>query len=91
MFRLFEKVLNPTEPPARPEPPAKLAAFYWHFARQARGLLIALFVTGFLVAVLDSLIPAFMGRVIALVTSTPVSAICRLCSRTGGSSRGGCL
>src|SRR5580704_2388548 len=71
MFRLFEKALNPTEPPAHPEPPAKLVAFYWHFARQARGLLIALFAAGFLVAVLDSLIPAFMGHVIALVTSTP--------------------
>jgi ATP-binding cassette subfamily B multidrug efflux pump len=71
MFRLLEKALNPTEPPAHPEPPAKLVAFYWHFARQARGLLIALFAAGFLVAVLDSLIPAFMGHLIALVTSTP--------------------
>src|SRR5262249_50726871 len=71
MSRLFEKVLNPPGPPAHPEPPARLAAFYWHFARQARGLLIALFVTGFLVALLDSFIPAFMGRIISLVTSTP--------------------
>jgi ATP-binding cassette, subfamily B, multidrug efflux pump len=70
MFRLFEKALNPTEPPANPEPPAQLAAFYWHFARQAKGLLVALFVTGFIVAMLDSLIPAFMGRVVSLVTST---------------------
>jgi ATP-binding cassette, subfamily B, multidrug efflux pump len=70
MFRLFEKALNPTEPPAHPEPPPELAAFYWHFARQAKGLLIALFVTGFLVAMLDSLIPAFMGRVVSLVTTT---------------------
>jgi ATP-binding cassette, subfamily B, multidrug efflux pump len=70
MFRLFEKALNPTEPPANPEPPAQLGAFYWHFARQAKGLLVALFVTGFIVAMLDSLIPAFMGRVVSLVTST---------------------
>jgi ATP-binding cassette, subfamily B, multidrug efflux pump len=70
MFGLFEKALNPTEPPAHPEPPAQLGAFYWHFARQAKGLLVALFVTGFLVAMLDSLIPAFMGRVVSLVTST---------------------
>jgi ATP-binding cassette, subfamily B, multidrug efflux pump len=70
MFRLFEKALNPTEPPAHPEPPAQLAAFYWHFARQAKRLLIALFVSGFVVAMLDSLIPAFMGRVVSLVTST---------------------
>jgi ATP-binding cassette, subfamily B, multidrug efflux pump len=70
MFRLFEKALNPTEPPAHPEPPAQLVAFYWHFARQAKGLLVGLFVAGFIVAMLDSLIPAFMGRVISLVTST---------------------
>jgi ATP-binding cassette, subfamily B, multidrug efflux pump len=70
MFHLFEKTLNPTKQPARPEPPARLAAFYWHFARQAKGLFVALFITGFLVAVLDSMIPVFIGRVINLVTSS---------------------
>ena len=49
MFRLFEKALNPTEPPAQSQPPATLVAFYWHFARQAKGLFVALFVTGFIV------------------------------------------
>jgi len=70
MFHLFEKALNPTKQPAWPEPPARLAAFYWHFARQAKGLFVALFITGFLVAVLDSMIPVFIGRVINLVTSS---------------------
>jgi ATP-binding cassette subfamily B multidrug efflux pump len=70
MFRLFEKALDPTQQPARPEPPARLVAFYWHFARQAKGLFVALFVIGFLVAVLDSMIPVFMGRVVGLVTSS---------------------
>jgi len=70
MFRLFEKALNPTQQPARPEPPARLAAFYWHFARQAKGLFVALFATGFLVALLDSMIPVFMGRVVGMVTSS---------------------
>ena len=37
MFRLFEKVLNPTYQPARTEPPGGLAAFYWHYARQEIG------------------------------------------------------
>ena len=50
MFRLFEKALNPTEPPAQSQPPAGLVAFYWHFARQAKGLFVALFVAGFIVA-----------------------------------------
>src|SRR5215467_2750446 len=70
MFRLFEKALDPTRQPARPEPPARLAAFYWHFARQAKGLFVALFAMGFLVAMLDSMIPVFMGRVVSLVTSS---------------------
>jgi ATP-binding cassette subfamily B multidrug efflux pump len=70
MFRLFEKALNPTEPPTESEPPAGLVAFYWHFARQAKGLFAALFVTGFIVAIIDSSIPAFMGHVVTLITSS---------------------
>jgi ATP-binding cassette, subfamily B, multidrug efflux pump len=70
MFRLFETALDPTHQPARPEPPARLAAFYWHFARQAKGLFAALFATGLLVALLDSMIPLFMGRVVTMVTSS---------------------
>src|SRR3954464_7321105 len=70
MFRLFEKALNPTEPPTESQPPAGLVAFYWHFARQAKGLFALLFVAGFVVAVLDSTIPAFMGRIVTLITSS---------------------
>src|ERR1044071_1667159 len=69
MFRLFESALDPTEKPAETQPPTGLVAFYWHFARQAKGLFVALFVTGFFVAVLDASIPAFMGRIVTLVTS----------------------
>jgi ATP-binding cassette, subfamily B, multidrug efflux pump len=71
MFALFERALKPTQLPDNPEPPARLAAFYWHFARQARGLFAGLFVTGLCVALLDSMIPVFIGRVVTLVTSTP--------------------
>ena len=70
MFRFFETLLDPTQPPARPEPPPQLAAFYWHYARQAKGLFAALFAAGFVVATLDSMIPVFMGRVVNLVTSS---------------------
>jgi ATP-binding cassette subfamily B multidrug efflux pump len=71
MFRLFEQTLNPTEPPARPEPPGGLIAFYWHFARQAKGLFVALFVIELFVALLDTAIPWFIGRIVTLVTSVP--------------------
>src|SRR5215204_4835353 len=70
MFRLFEKALNPTEPPAQSQPPNGLIAFYWHFARQAKGLFAALFIAGLIVALLDSTIPVFMGHVVTLVTSS---------------------
>src|SRR5437870_12009914 len=55
--------------PRQGVPPADLAAFYWHYARQARGLVAALFVAGFIVALIDTTIPVFVGRVITLVSS----------------------
>jgi ATP-binding cassette subfamily B multidrug efflux pump len=78
-FRFLESFVDPIAPPGArsakllgvpvPEvpPPRSLTGFYWHFARQARALVAALFVTGFLVAVLDSLIPVFIGWVVALL------------------------
>src|SRR5215510_9209770 len=71
MFSYFERLLAPTAAPEHPEPPSGLVAFFWHYARQAKGLFIGLFVAGFFVALLDSLIPVFVGRVITLITSTP--------------------
>jgi ATP-binding cassette subfamily B multidrug efflux pump len=70
MFALFERLLPPTAMPEHPEPPPGLIGFYWHFARQAKGLFIGLFAAGFAVALLDSLIPVFMGRVVTLITAS---------------------
>jgi ATP-binding cassette subfamily B multidrug efflux pump len=69
MFGLFERLLKPTEMPEHLEPPPGLVGFYWHFARQAKGLLVGLFAAGFVVALLDSMIPVFIGRVVTLITS----------------------
>jgi ATP-binding cassette subfamily B multidrug efflux pump len=78
-FAWFERLVVPDTPPgqvaARPfgvpvpdhEPPATLLGFYWHFARQARGLFGGLFLSGLVVALLDALIPVFIGRVVALL------------------------
>ena len=70
LFRFFESLLEPTALPANTTPPPELLQFYWHYARQARGLVIALFCAGFFVAVLDSTIPVFIGRVVTLVSSS---------------------
>ena len=69
VFRFFESLLEPTALPPEAPPPAGLAAFYWHHARQARGLVVALFVAGSTVAFLDTLIPVFIGRVVTMVSS----------------------
>lgn len=71
MFRRFETFLNPTEVPARPEPPAGLIAFFWHFARQAKLLFVALFVVELLIALTDSAVPWFMGRIVSFVSHIP--------------------
>src|SRR5215471_7689761 len=69
MFTPFERYLQPTAVPEHPEPPAHLLAFLWHFARQAKVLFIALFVVEFFVALTDSAVPWFMGRIVTLVTT----------------------
>jgi ATP-binding cassette, subfamily B, multidrug efflux pump len=68
MFSLF---ISPTDVPDRPEPPPGLIGFYWHFARQAKGLFVALFVIEFFIAIFDTAIPWFIGRIVKLVTSVP--------------------
>jgi ATP-binding cassette subfamily B multidrug efflux pump len=71
MFAFFERFLTPTAAPEYPEPPGGLIAFLWHFARQAKWLFAALFVIELCVALSDSAVPWFMGRVVTMVTKTP--------------------
>ncbi len=71
MFTLFERFLTPTAAPEHPEPPPGLIGFLWHFARQAKWLFAALFVVELCVALSDSAVPWFMGRVVTMVTKTP--------------------
>jgi ATP-binding cassette, subfamily B, multidrug efflux pump len=69
MFHAFERFVPPTAAPPEAAPPQGLAAFYWHFARQAKGLFIALFAAGMCVAMLDSAVPVFIGRIVTLVST----------------------
>nr|WP_321984706.1 ABC transporter ATP-binding protein [uncultured Lichenicoccus sp.] len=74
MLRFFERLLSPTAlPPDQPPPPVDspraLSRFYWHFVRQAPGLVAALFAAGLAVALLDTMIPVFIGRVVSMVSS----------------------
>ncbi len=78
IFRFFESLLEPTAlVPAETSPPSGLAGFYWHYARQAKGLVILLFLAGSIVAVLDATIPVFIGKVVSLVAENDPASLFR--------------
>jgi ATP-binding cassette subfamily B multidrug efflux pump len=68
MFAFFESRIRPTAMPGT-APPQGLLAFYWHYVRQARSLFGMMFATGLLVALIDTLIPLFIGRLVRLMES----------------------
>ena len=73
MFRFFESLVPRTlTPPLDAEPagpPPGLLAFYWHFVRQTRGLYLAMLATGLGVALIDTTIPVFIGKLVGLMTA----------------------
>ncbi len=73
MFAYFESRVRPTELP-RSAPPTGLLAFYWHFVRQTRGLYLAMFATGLVVALIDTLIPVFIGKLVTLMQASDRAA-----------------
>ncbi len=87
MFRFFEGLLRPTSlPPDTPPPPVdapgSLVKFYAHFMRQTPGLIAALLAAGFAVALLDTLIPVFIGHVAGLVATKTPKTLFRNSGRT---------
>jgi ATP-binding cassette subfamily B multidrug efflux pump len=81
MLRRFEALLNPTEAEPTPPPTAGLVQFYWHYIRQARWLAVWLYVVGGLIAILDTTIPSFIGRVVSLVSTHAPDVLLRDCWR----------
>ena len=69
MLHRIEGLLHPTARPAQAPPAEGLLRFFWHYARQAKGLIAGLFAAGLCVAVLDASIPVFIGRIVGLVSA----------------------
>jgi ATP-binding cassette subfamily B multidrug efflux pump len=66
MFAFFETRIRPTALPSG-SPPSGLLAFYWHFVRQTGPLYTTMFATGLAVALIDTLIPVFIGKLVTLM------------------------
>jgi ATP-binding cassette subfamily B multidrug efflux pump len=56
-----------TSPASAAAPPEGLLAFYWYFIRQHRGWYAAMFAASLAVALLDTVMPLFIGKVVAIM------------------------
>jgi ATP-binding cassette subfamily B multidrug efflux pump len=70
VLKLFQGRIHGTASAAAGAPPSGLAAFYWHFVRQTKGWFAAMFAASLAVALLDTVIPLFIGRLVSLMEAT---------------------
>jgi ATP-binding cassette subfamily B multidrug efflux pump len=66
----FPSGINATATPTPETPPQSLLAFYWHFVRQTKGWYAAMFVSSLGLALLDTLVPVFLGQLVSLMEAT---------------------
>jgi ATP-binding cassette subfamily B multidrug efflux pump len=67
MFSYLQSRIRGTASPGPGAPPPGLLAFYWHFARQTKGWYTLMFVTSLAVALIDTVIPVFIGKLVSLM------------------------
>ena len=67
MFRYLQSLIRGTASVRPGVPPAGLIAFYWHFARQTKGWYALMFATSLAVALIDMVIPVFIGKLVSLM------------------------
>src|SRR3954464_14651445 len=67
MFRYLQSRIRGTATTGPGVPPPGLLAFYWHFVRQTRGWYLAVFATSLAVAMIDMVIPVFIGKLVSLM------------------------
>ena len=66
----FPTAVLGTATPGPGAPPQGLFAFYWHFVSQTKGWYAAMFVASLAVALLDTVIPLFIGKLVSLMQAT---------------------
>src|SRR5947207_15175238 len=76
VLKRFPSSIRGTASPGPGAPPQGLLAFYWHFVSQAKGWFAAMFAASLAVALLDTVIPLFIGRLVSLMEATDRQAAC---------------
>ena len=67
MFRYLQSRIRGTASTGPGVPPPGLIAFYWHFVGQTKGWYWLVFATSLAVALIDMVIPVFIGRLVSLM------------------------
>jgi ATP-binding cassette subfamily B multidrug efflux pump len=70
MFKYLQSRIRGTASVGPGAPPSGLIAFYWHFVRQTRFWYAAMFATSLAVALIDTVIPVFIGKLVSLMEAT---------------------
>ena len=67
MFKYLQSRIRGTASVGPGAPPPGLVGFYWHFVRQTKGWYAAMFATSLAVALIDTVIPVFIGKLVSLM------------------------
>jgi ATP-binding cassette, subfamily B, multidrug efflux pump len=67
MFTYLQSKIRGTATVGPGVPPPGLTAFYWHFVKQTRGWYGLMFLTSLAVALIDTVIPLFIGRLVSIM------------------------
>ncbi|MDB5864090.1 MAG: transporter related protein [Betaproteobacteria bacterium] len=67
MFKYLQSRIRGTAGVGPGAPPPGLVAFYWHFVRQTRGWYAVMLATSLAVALIDTVIPLFIGTLVSLM------------------------
>jgi ATP-binding cassette subfamily B multidrug efflux pump len=70
IYEYLQSRIRGTASTGQGAPPAGLLAFYWHFVRQIKGWFALMFVTSLAVALIDTVIPVFIGKLVSLMEAT---------------------
>jgi ATP-binding cassette subfamily B multidrug efflux pump len=67
MFNYLQSRIRGTASAGPGAPPRGLLTFYWHYVRQTKGWYALMFATSLAVALIDTVIPVFIGKLVSLM------------------------